>query len=142
MAAQAHSIGVSPSLQPHTGHRRLRAVVADDKPDMRETTVALLEWDSCVDVVGTSDNGAMAVELVEILAPDLAVLDINMPKMTGLEATRRIKQISPQTKVLVISADDHPDVALCALDSGADAFLWKGDLAKQCQAEVARMFTE
>ena len=142
MAAQVQGISFSPAFTPQVGYKRLRAVVADDISDMRKITVGVLEHDGWVDVVGTTDNGVMAVELAEALLPDLVVLDINMPKMTGLEATWRIKQILPQMKILVVSADDDAEVALCALDCGADAFLWKGNLVKQCHTQLARMFMD
>jgi DNA-binding NarL/FixJ family response regulator len=142
MATQARGFGVSIDYSPQVGYKRIRAVVADDIPDMQTITICALERDGLVHVVGTADNGVMAVELAETLAPNLVVLDVNMPKMTGLEATKLIKQSSPDTKVLVISSDDDPELALCALVCGADGFIWKGNLMKECKRHIERMFLQ
>jgi two-component system nitrate/nitrite response regulator NarL len=142
MATQARGFGVSTHYSPQVGYKRIRAVVADDIPDMQAITIRALERDGLVHVVGTADNGLMAVELAETLAPSLVVLDVNMPKMTGLEATKLIKQSSPDTKVLVISSDDDPELALCALACGADGFIWKGNLMKDCKSQIERLFLD
>jgi two-component system, NarL family, nitrate/nitrite response regulator NarL len=142
MATQARHFGVRTHYSPEVRHRRIRAVVADDMPGAQKVTIEALERDGLVNVVGSADNGAMAVELVYVLAPDLVVLDINMPIMTGLEAARSIKESSPVTKVLVVSADDDPEVALCALVCGADGFIWKGNLLEECKCHIERMFLQ
>ena len=140
MPAQARGSRVSTRYSRQLGHERIRAVIADDIPDMLTIMIRALEHDGFVHVVGTADNGVMAVDLSERLAPDLVVLDVNMPKMTGLEAAQLIKQSSPDTKVLVISSDDNPELALCALACGADGFVWKSDLMKDCKSHLERIF--
>jgi two-component system, NarL family, nitrate/nitrite response regulator NarL len=140
MATQARDFGFSTHYSPVVVYKRVRAVVADDMADMQEVTIEALERDGLVEVVGRADNGVMAVELADVLAPDLVVLDINMPIMTGLEAARLIKENSPVTKVLVVSADDDPELALCALACGADGFVWKGNLTNECKSHIERMF--
>jgi DNA-binding NarL/FixJ family response regulator len=115
MATQARGFAASKHYSPEISHKRIRAVVADDMPEAQKVTIEALERDGLVEVVGRADNGVMAVELVEALVPDLVVLDINMPRLTGLEAAKLIKESLPLTKVLVISADDDPEIALCAL---------------------------
>jgi two-component system, NarL family, nitrate/nitrite response regulator NarL len=142
MPTQARGFRVSTQYSRQFGYKRIRAVVADDIPDMRTIMISALEHDGFVHVVGTADNGVTAVELAETLAPDLVVLDVNMPKMTGLEAAMLIKQSSPDTKVLVISSDDNPELALCALACGADGFVWKTSLMKDCKSHLKRMFLQ
>ncbi len=141
MATQVYGTIVPTHSIPQLGYQRIRAVVADDIREVREATIGLLQRHGCIDVVGTADDGIMAVELTEALLPDLVVLDVSMPRMSGLEATVQIKQLAPRAKVLVISADDDPEVARCALASGADAFVWKGNLAQECDSQIERMFT-
>ena len=102
MPTQARGLRVLTHYSRQVGYKRIRAVVADDIPDMQTTMICALEHDGFVHVVGTADNGVTAVELAKTLAPDLVVLDVNMPKMTGLEAAMLIKQSSPDTKVLEI----------------------------------------
>src|SRR5512133_1945142 len=97
MATQAQGTSVSPNYLSPVG--RIRAVVADDSPDMQRVMAWTLERDGLVDVVGTADTGSMAVALTEAMAPDLVVLDVNMPNMNGFEAALLIKKSSPETKI-------------------------------------------
>lgn len=140
MATQAQNVPPTSAFIRTPGFPKIRAVVADDTRDMQKITSWILEREGQVEVVGTADNGLLAVSVTEVLNPDLVVLDVNMPKMSGFEAAMLIKERSPETKVLIISSDDNPDLGLCALDCGADGFLWKGNLNKQCNKQVARMF--
>lgn len=137
MAAQSQVIPVNP---PFIAGRKIRALIADGTPDMQTVTAWILERDGQVEVVGRADNGVLAVSLAEALNPDLVVLDVNMPKMSGFEATLLIKEHAPETKVLIISSDDDPELGLCALDCGADGFMWKGDLPNRCHKHLARLF--
>jgi CheY-like chemotaxis protein len=142
MPTQARGLRVLTHYSPKIGYKRIRAVVADDIPDMQTIMICALERDGFVHIVGTADNGVTAVELAETLAPDLVVLDVNMPKMTGLEAAMLIKQSSPDTKVLVTSSDEDPELALCALACGADGFVCKSNLMKDCKSHLKRMFLQ
>ena len=90
MPTQAWGLRVSTHYSRQAGYKRIRAVVADDIPDMQTMMIRALEHDGFVHVVGAADNGAMAVELAETLAPDLVVLDVNMPKMTGAKKSRPV----------------------------------------------------
>lgn len=137
MASQPQVIPSKPILL--TGPK-IRAVIADDTPDMQTVTAWILERDGHVEVVGCANNGVLAVRMAESLNPDLVVLDVNMPKMSGFEAAMLIKEHSPDIKVLIVSSDDNPDLGLCALDCGADGFMWKGDLPKRCRLHLARLF--
>jgi two-component system, NarL family, nitrate/nitrite response regulator NarL len=77
-------------------------------------------------VCGEAENGQEAIDLVLELKPDLVVLDLSMPVMNGLQATARIRQLAPSTKILVFSMHDSSQVEHGALTAGADAFLTKG----------------
>jgi DNA-binding NarL/FixJ family response regulator len=119
---------------------RLRAVVADDMPDMLRTMSAIVELEGGAEVVATASDGIEAIRAACGAAPDLVVLDVTMPVMNGLEALIHIKRRLPATKVLLVSSDDDPDVALCALECGADGFLWKGSFVAQCRKQIDLMF--
>lgn len=122
--------------------RRLRAVVADDRLHMLDFISAILEIEGGVEVVATATNGIGAIRAAYQLAPDLAVLDASMPLMNGFEAVSHIKRRLPDTKVLLVSADDDPELGLSALNCGADGFLWKGSFVVQCRKQLALMFAD
>jgi DNA-binding NarL/FixJ family response regulator len=120
---------------------RLRAVVADDSPHMLDFISSIVEIEGGVDVVGTATNGIGAIRTAQRLTPDLVILDIAMPLMNGLEAVVHIKRRLPNTKVLLVSADDNPEIVLAALACGADGFIWKGSFIMQCRKQLNLMFS-
>ena len=104
---------------------KIRVIVADDHALVREGTRQLLEREPDIEVVGEAANGAEAVALVERLAPDVAILDISMPVMGGIEATERIKAIRPSTVVLILSQYDDDQYVFALLAAGAAGYLLK-----------------
>ena len=80
-----------------------RVLIADDHVLFAEAVAALLESDGRIDVIGIASNGAEAVDFARKLEPDLVLMDIRMPLMTGIEATDRILAWLPQTKVIVLT---------------------------------------
>jgi DNA-binding NarL/FixJ family response regulator len=97
---------------------------------VREGLRSLLEKEPDIDIVAMADNGRTAVQLAAELKPDVAVLDIAMPEMNGIEATRRISRDDPQVKVLALSMHSARRFVTEALSAGA-----KGYLLKDCAAE-------
>ena len=85
--------------------RCLRVLVVDDDPNFVRAVVSMLDGDARVEVVGTAANGAEAVVLVHDLIPDIVLMDINMPVMGGLEATRDIAAFRPKTKVVLLTGE-------------------------------------
>jgi NarL family two-component system response regulator LiaR len=83
---------------------KIRVIIAEDHAVVREGTRQLLENESDMEVVGEAANGAEAVALVERVQPDVAIMDISMPEMSGIEATERIKASRPSTAVLILTA--------------------------------------
>jgi DNA-binding NarL/FixJ family response regulator len=104
---------------------KIRVIIAEDHVVVREGTRELLEREPDIEVVGEAANGAEAVALVENLAPDVAIVDISMPVMTGIEATERIKAMSPSTAVLILTAYDDDAYIFALLKSGAAGYLLK-----------------
>jgi DNA-binding NarL/FixJ family response regulator len=103
----------------------IRVIIAEDHAVVREGTRQLLEREPDLEVVGEAANGAEAVALVERLRPDVAIMDISMPVMTGIEATQRIKASHPNTAVLILTAYDDDPYVFALLEAGAAGYLLK-----------------
>ena len=104
----------------------ITVVVADDTPDMRLVLRLALSEDSGFRVVGEAGDGREAVEQAREHQPDVVVLDLAMPVMDGLKATPLIRQVSPGSRVVVLSGYGAEDMLELALDAGADAYVTKG----------------
>lgn len=104
---------------------KIRVVIAEDHAVVREGTRELLEREEDIEVIGEAADGAEAVALVERLNPDVAIVDISMPVMSGIEATERIKAIRPGTAVLVLTAYDDDQYVFALLAAGAAGYLLK-----------------
>jgi NarL family two-component system response regulator LiaR len=105
--------------------KKLRIVIADDHAVVREGTRNLIEREADMEVVGEASNGEEAVRLIQDTQPDVAILDIAMPKLSGIEVTRRIKLILPETAVLVLTAYDNDEYVFALLEAGAAGYLLK-----------------
>jgi DNA-binding NarL/FixJ family response regulator len=104
---------------------QIRIILADDHAVVRQGIRRFLEEDEAIDVVAEASDGAEAVRLVEQHRPDMAVLDIRMPEMTGVEATRRIKGRFPAVRVLILTAYDDDPYIFALLEAGADGYVLK-----------------
>ncbi len=104
---------------------KIRIIFAEDHVLVREGTRQLLDRHDDLEVVGEAADGIEAVELVRRLGPDLAILDIAMPRMGGIEATKRIKALAPKTSVLILSAYDDDQYVFALLEAGAAGYLLK-----------------
>jgi DNA-binding NarL/FixJ family response regulator len=104
---------------------RLTIVIADDQLLLRAGFRKLLDGEDGLEVVGDAADGQQALELVERLAPDVVLMDIRMPVLDGIEATRRISDRFPGTAVLVLTTYDLDEYVFAALDAGASGFLLK-----------------
>jgi DNA-binding NarL/FixJ family response regulator len=102
-----------------------RVLIADDHEVVRDGFKRLLGYDEGLEVVGEASNGREAVELCRRLDPDLVLMDVRMPEMDGLEATRMIKAEQPAVSVLVITTYDNPDYLLEAIKAGAAGYILK-----------------
>lgn len=100
-------------------------VLADDHVLVRKGIKAMLESDTDIDVVGEASNGSEALEVAAALKPNILILDIRMPEMTGLEAAAKLDSYAPSTKAVILSMHDSEEYVLQALDSGAYGYLLK-----------------
>lgn len=103
----------------------IRVVLADDHTVVHKGIRQFLEEEGDIQVVGEATNGQEAIEQVAELRPDVAVLDIRMPVVTGIEATRRIKAQYPEVKVLVLTAYDDDPYIFALLKAGASGYILK-----------------
>lgn len=119
----------------------IRVLIAEDHAVVREGTRQILTADPAIDVVGEAEDGARALELTELLHPDVLVLDLRLPKVTGIDVARRLALQSSETRILVLSAYDDDDYVFAAMDAGASGYLLKtahGDEVVSAIRAIAR----
>lgn len=104
---------------------KIRIVLADDHMILRKGLRSLLEAEKQVEIVGEGENGNDVVRLADKLDPDIIVMDISMPKMNGVEATKRVKKRHPNIKVIILSRHREEEFIFQALNAGADGYLVK-----------------
>jgi DNA-binding NarL/FixJ family response regulator len=112
----------------------IRVLIADDHPHFRDGLRALLLSAPDLEVVGEAGDGEEAISLAVELQPDVILMDLNMPGVEGIEATRRILRTSPHIAILVVSMFEDDDSVFAALQAGARGYLLKGAL----KAEILR----
>jgi DNA-binding NarL/FixJ family response regulator len=103
----------------------MRVIICDDQAIVRDGLEMLLKLEPDIDVVGTADDGAAAVEIVGKEKPDLVLMDLKMPIMNGVEATRQIRTKYPEVKVLVLTTYDGDEWVFDAIKAGASGYLLK-----------------
>ncbi len=104
---------------------KIRVLIADDHTLVRQGIRSLLALAADIEIVGEAADGRQAVEKVRQLAPDVVLMDLAMPKMGGLEATRRIRKESPATKVLAVTQYDDSEYVIPVIEAGARGFVTK-----------------
>ncbi len=105
--------------------QQIRLLLADDHAVVRAGTRELLERQPDLSIVGEASDGEEAVRLTHDLKPDVVVMDVRMPKISGVEATRRIKAECPEVRVLVLTAHDDDEYVFALLQAGANGYLLK-----------------
>ena len=117
----------------------IRILLADDHVVVREGTRQILERQADLSVVAEASDGRETVALAEQLHPDVAVVDVSMPVMNGIEATKGIKRVSPETIVLVLTAYDYDEYVFAILEAGAAGYLLKNARASELVDAVRRV---
>ena len=118
--------------------KKIRVLIVDDHTLVRDGIRALLSLVSDVEVIGEAANGKEAIERVHELSPDVVLMDLSMPIMSGLEATRRIRKEHPKTRVLALTQYDDSEYVIPVIEAGACGFVTKmvafSELATAIQA--------
>lgn len=113
-----------------------RIVLADDEELIRFGLMGILSREDDMEVVGEASTGRDALRLCRELRPELVLMDVEMPEMDGLSATRQLKEELPTISVLVLTAHDNPDYLLAAVQAGAAGFLLKESALQQVAGAV------
>jgi DNA-binding NarL/FixJ family response regulator len=116
---------------------KIRIIIADDHIVVREGTRELLQKAEDLEIIGEAGDGEEAVRLVKELEPDVIILDVAMPRLSGIEAARQIKAISPSTAVLILTAYEYDQYIFALLEAGANGYLLK-DIPSQKLIEAVR----
>jgi DNA-binding NarL/FixJ family response regulator len=103
----------------------VRVLLVDDDDLMRAGLKAVLSTDATVEVVGEAGNGRAAIQAVQALSPDLVLMDVRMPDLDGISATRQVLAASPEVKVVILTTFEDDDYIFGALNAGASGFLLK-----------------
>jgi two-component system nitrate/nitrite response regulator NarL len=103
----------------------IRILIADDFQGWRRQVLSLFQARPEWQVIAEAADGPEAIQKADEFQPDLIVLDIGLPKLNGIEAARQIRQLSPTSKIVFLSADNSADVAQVALSTGAHGFVHK-----------------
>src|SRR4051812_21862941 len=110
---------------PTTEIEAARIIIVDDHDFLRAGLRSLLAGEPDVEVIGEAASGPEAISLCRRVHPDLVLMDVTMPEMDGLEATRLIKQDLPQTSIIIVTVHNNPDYLLEAIKAGAAGYILK-----------------
>lgn len=119
---------------------KIKILIADDHAVVREGTRQILEQEPDLDVVAEAADGEEAVKLASSSRPDVAILDIAMPKVDGIEATRKIKELCPGVAVLVLTAYDDDQFVFGLLEAGAAGYLLKSIRGRELVEAVRQVY--
>ncbi len=122
--AQGGTLSASSTMDDRVGRARL--IIADDHLEMREAVVRLLE--PHFEIVATASDGAVALDAASALKPDLLVLDISMPHLTGIEVARHLKASGSNLKIVFLTVVEDPDFVREAFAAGGSAYVVKSRL--------------
>jgi DNA-binding NarL/FixJ family response regulator len=114
----------------------IRVVVVDDHQIVREGLTSLLDALDGLEVVGTAEDGRDAIHVVAEAAPDVVVMDIQMPRLDGIEATRMITGRQPEVRVVMLTMNEDDETVLSAIRAGASGYLLKGSGADEVQTAI------
>jgi DNA-binding NarL/FixJ family response regulator len=111
--------------------KRIRVLLVDDQGLFREALATLLGLHSQLEIVGEAGDGEAGVALAQTLRPDVVLMDLRMPGMSGVEATRRLRSLVPEARVLVLTTFEDDDEVLAAIEAGAAGYMLKASPAEK-----------
>jgi DNA-binding NarL/FixJ family response regulator len=114
----------------------VRVLIAEDNELLAHALTALLESSSDVEVVAVAHDGAEALEVADRVEVDVVVMDVTLPRLDGIEATRRLRERRPQARVVIVSGHDSETLGDEAAAAGAVSYLRKGDVGDELLAAV------
>jgi DNA-binding NarL/FixJ family response regulator len=120
--------------------KRIRVLVADDSPTALRSVCDYLEFAGGFEVVCTASDGMNAIQLASVHQPDLALLDLSMPRLNGLEAAKQLRQSLPALRVIIFSELNGLSLTDECKRHGADGFVPKGELPDGLLMEIQRLF--
>ncbi len=104
----------------------IRVLVVDDHPLFRQGVLFTLGHNSDIEIVGEGENGRQAIEMSQVLRPDVLLLDITMPESDGLQAAAEVRRVSPETAIVMLTASEESDDLIAAVKAGARGYVVKG----------------
>jgi two-component system, NarL family, response regulator NreC len=116
--------------------KAFRIVIAEDHTILREGLKALLSSQPDLKIVGEAGDGLEAIRCVRDLGPDMVLLDLSMPRMTGLDAIKEIKRINPDVKIIVLTVHSSEEYILATLQAGADGYVLKEAHSAELQTAI------
>ncbi|MFC1848323.1 response regulator transcription factor [Chloroflexota bacterium] len=119
---------------------KINILIADDHPSVRAGTRRILEEEEDLNVIAEAGDGQEAVAFTIDLKPDVAIIDIAMPELDGIEVARRIRALSPGTAVLIYTVIDDTEFIASALEAGADGYLLKSVRRRELIQAVRQVF--
>ena len=120
----------------------IRVLLVDDHPIMRKGIRSVLESYENIEVIGEASNGLEAVTLANDLTPSVIIMDVNMPRMDGVQATRLIKQSQPQITIIGLSVNDARSVQRALLQAGASAYVNKDNVGEDLYQTISSLHAD
>lgn len=116
-----------------------RIVIAEDHTILREGLKALLSQDPDLEIAGEARDGLEAVRVISDLKPDLALMDLSMPKMSGIDAIREVRRCCPETRILVLTVHKNEEYVIASLKAGANGYLLKESTHQELMQAVTHV---
>lgn len=111
-------------------------MITDDHSLIREGIRQLLEFDGSIEVIGEASNGVECLEKLEVLSPDVLLLDINMPEMNGIDVLKKLKETESDVKVLILTVHNELEYLLKAIDIGVDGYILKDSESSELKKAI------
>jgi DNA-binding NarL/FixJ family response regulator len=134
------SLGLLSHAETPSALHTLRVLLVDDSWDFLGSAEHFLSTEPYLKIVGYASSGQEAIEQVKLLRPDLVLMDVAMPHMNGLAATRLIKALSEKPRVIILTVHNQPEYQAAAEAAGADGFISKSDFGSQLLPLVNSLF--